>query len=188
MCAVVLGLNHVACFGWLAACLGAGTICFLTATTEQEQKELTEGLETAVVEQVVEKMAQIFAVQPDHSQFVEKQLATLTGSKHTELRTPNSVVTIDVVGERQSRFHTCLRALDRKPCALFALQTNHCSSLVVPSRCLQSGLLTRSSMSPTCRSSPLRSTQRSTGSCRRLRAFSLTRWCVSGCPVLQFIR
>ena len=75
----------------------AGTVCFLSAATEADQKEMSDGLETNVVESTIEKMASIFAVQPDGNSALPKPLQMMAGSKHTEILTHSSVVSIEVV-------------------------------------------------------------------------------------------
>ena len=75
----------------------AGTVCFLTAATEADAKELDTGLETNVIEATIEKMARIFAVQPDGNNALPKPLQMMAGSKHTEIMTNSSIVSIEVV-------------------------------------------------------------------------------------------
>ena len=74
----------------------AGTVCFLSAATEDESRELTDGLETNMIESTIEKMANIFAVQPDGNSALPKPLQMMAGSKHTEILTNSSVVSIEV--------------------------------------------------------------------------------------------
>jgi hypothetical protein len=75
----------------------AGTICFLQQTPDEEAKHLQEGYETNVIESIIERMAQIFSVEPDHSGSLDKPLQMMTGSKHTEIKTLNTVVSIEVI-------------------------------------------------------------------------------------------
>ena len=75
----------------------AGTICILSANSEDEQRELTDGYETHVIEQMIGRMAEIFSIEPDHSGGLAKPLAMMTGTKHTEIQTHNTVVSIEVV-------------------------------------------------------------------------------------------
>ena len=75
----------------------AGTVCFLTAATEADAKELDDGLETNVIEATIEKMARIFAVQPDGNSALPKPLQMMAGSKHTEIMTNSSIVSIEVI-------------------------------------------------------------------------------------------
>ena len=74
----------------------AGTVCFLSAATEDESREMTDGLETNMIESTIEKMANIFAVQPDGNSALPKPLQMMAGSKHTEILTNSSVVSIEV--------------------------------------------------------------------------------------------
>ena len=74
----------------------AGTVCFLSAATEDESREMTDGLETNMIESTIEKMANIFAVQPDGNSALPKPLQMMAGSKHTEIFTNSSVVSIEV--------------------------------------------------------------------------------------------
>ena len=74
----------------------AGTVCFLSAATEDESRALTDGLETNMIESTIEKMANIFAVQPDGNSALPKPLQMMAGSKHTEILTHSSVVSIEV--------------------------------------------------------------------------------------------
>src|ERR1700735_4310007 len=75
----------------------AGTVCFLSAANENDEKELSDGLETNMIEATIEKMANIFAVQPDANMSLPKPLQMMAGSKHTEIMTNSSVVSIEVI-------------------------------------------------------------------------------------------
>jgi hypothetical protein len=79
-----------------------------------------QGYETHVIEAIIEKLTNIFAVQPDSSSSSSfgvggsshgaKGLAMLAGSKSTEIRTNDSVVSIEVV-ERPRMPSVCLADL-----------------------------------------------------------------------------
>ena len=85
----------------------AGTICFLTHDEEDAAAasphdgsgaSITESVnETRVIEGIIEKLATIFQVQPDTSMAGPKALQRMAGSKHTEITTTTSVVSIAVV-------------------------------------------------------------------------------------------
>ena len=81
----------------------AGTICFLTHDEEEGKAlESADGEEkpsneTRVIEGIIEKLATIFQVQPDATMQGPKALQRMAGSKHTEITTNTSVVSIAVV-------------------------------------------------------------------------------------------
>lgn len=98
----------------------AGTICVLnsdhtnnTSTAAQQSIDTSDTTlhqqslsETKMIESVIEKMALIFAVQPDATgQGDNKAMSMMAGSKHTEIVTGSSVVSIQVVERpRQNSF------------------------------------------------------------------------------------
>ena len=99
----------------------AGTICFLTNDQEEPSRasrgharsvsslgnasaasQLDAAFsaaanETRVIEGIIEKLATIFQVEPDASMAGPKALQRMAGSKHTEITTSTSVVSIAVV-------------------------------------------------------------------------------------------
>jgi hypothetical protein len=84
----------------------AGTICFLQSSSAQETEALKSDkttYETSFIEAIMQRLAQIFTVEPDHSSNLDKALQTMAGSKRTEIKTNNSVVSIEVIERPRER-------------------------------------------------------------------------------------
>ena len=76
-----------------------GTLCFLHGS-DSSHNGSDGGYETRIIEGMIDKLSHIFAVKPsDVSSNVgqSKAIQMMAGSKHTEIQTANSVVSIEVV-------------------------------------------------------------------------------------------